>query len=77
MSHFITHCSALDEADVTVQCLIPDLSSDSEGFVKVILGMDWIDNTEFQHFCIRFLTELKSLRSDLLLAKQGPLGQLS
>ena len=57
-SHFIAHCSALDEArlcliseaDVSVQRLIPDPSSDPDGFVTAILGTNWIHNTDFQHF---------------------------
>ena len=54
---------------MSVQCLIPDPSSDPDGF---ILGTNWIHSNDFQHFCIRFLSDLKSARSDLLLTSKVP-----
>ena len=42
--------------------------SDSMRFVNVVMGVDWIDNFELQHFIIEFLNSLLQERNCLLLS---------
>ena len=36
-----------------------------DSFAYIMLGIDWINDIEFQVFCINYLAELKTFRAEL------------
>ena len=45
---------------------LPDPAREPDGFTYIMLGIDWIDDIEFQAFCIDYLAELKTFRAELI-----------
>ena len=68
-AHFVVYCTALSAArermigaaDSRLRLLLPDLNTTPEDFLHVILGVRWIDCSEFQSSRINLLSKLKSL----------------
>ena len=44
---------------------LPDPAREPDSFTYIMLGIDWIDDIEFQVFCIDYLAELKTFRAEL------------
>ena len=44
----------------------PDPARDPALFANIMLGIDGIEDTEVQEFCINSLAELKALRAELI-----------
>ena len=45
---------------------LPDPAREPDSFAYIMLGIDWIDDIEFQVFCIDYLAELKTFRAELI-----------
>ena len=46
---------------------LPDPAREPDSFECImLLGIDWIDDTEVQVFCINYLAELKAFRAELI-----------
>ena len=69
-THFLATCPALagrraellQAMPLALRVVVPDPARE-----PALLGVPWIDDTEFQEFAISFITELKALRADILL----------
>ena len=46
---------------------LPDPARDPSAFTEIILGVDWIDDLDAQALFIKFITDLKQKRSELLI----------
>ena len=74
-THFLATCPALErrrkellqDLIPALDSLVPDPECDPTAFTLTLLGIPWIDDIEFQEFAINFITELKVLRSEILL----------
>lgn len=76
--HFVASCSALQEtrlqlisdAPPTISSQLPDPSESPTEFTDFILGVVWLEDLDFQVFCIQFLQKLRELRLDKLIAAE-------
>ena len=74
-THFLATCPALagrraellQAMPLALHVVVPDPAREPVEFTSTLLGVPWIDDTEFQEFAISFITELKALRADILL----------
>ena len=74
-THFLATCPALagrraellQAIPLALHVVVPDPAREPVEFTSTLLGVPWIDDTEFQEFAISFITELKALRADILL----------
>ena len=62
-AHFIAHCPALSQAKTLLQELTSDVAtyyySDRECFVNIILGVEWIEDSDLQCGITEFLDKLR------------------
>ena len=69
--HFLAACNALQAECQSLlshaSLNLPDLARDPSAFTEIILGVDWIDDLEAQMFFIKFISDLKQKRSELLI----------
>ena len=69
--HFTAQCPALSRRREELLSTAPSsfldfvASSDHDVFCDCLLGTDWVDNAEFQHYAVNFLTEVRSHRNNL------------
>ena len=71
-AHFIAHCPALSQArELLLQELATDVAtyycSDREHFISIILGVEWIEDSDLQCSIIEFLHKLRLLRNQILI----------
>lgn len=75
-SHFLIRCAALNplrtqllgSAPPNFRALLPDISSNPSDLLDVLLGIDWIENMELQHWILAFINQLKQLRNELIIS---------
>ena len=77
--HFIANCSFLEplrtslisSAPSAVKVHLPNHSSDAEGFLDTLLGVDWVDDAPTQRWILLFIKQLRQVRSDFLVSLSG------
>ena len=69
--HFLAVCNALQAERQSLlshaPLNLPDPARDPSAFTEIILGVDWIDDLDAQAFFIKFITDLKQKRAELLI----------
>ena len=78
--HFISYCPSLTEAreallrdaPVEISSMLLNPLTHPIRFADHMLGTCWIDNDQFQSFCIEFLHRLRLIRYNLLFNSSGP-----
>ena len=72
--HFLAICSSLESLRVSlissapssVKAHLPNHTTDAEGFLNILLGIDWIVDDSTQGWIMSFIKQLRDARSNLL-----------
>ena len=80
-ARFIAHCCGLSSVRELLLLnspprynLIDLLHSDAEAFCNIILGIEWIDNSDLQQFSIKFISDLRTARAQVLAGHDSSTG---